>query len=284
VTNDDNTKTTRMTKEQLMAEIKDCAERLGYAPSLAELAKNSNVRTCDVRRHFETYGAAIRACGLERKGSGYDLRLEEIFRNWATVVRKLGKVPSVAEYQTHGNQCARPAMRCFGVWAHVAAGMLKYARDSRLESEWSDVLELTAEHLAAGGGKARNSTRTGLPIQPHPRILEGEPIYGPPNVESPLLLAPSNEQEVILVFGAVARKLGFAILKLQTQFPDGEALREMEPGRWQRIRIEFEYESRNFLRHGHTAEKCHVIVCWRHNWPECPVEVIELSRLAADLW
>jgi len=24
---------------------------------------------------------------------------------------------------------------------------------------------------------------------------------------------------------------------------------------------------------------CDLIVCWVHNWPECPVEVIELSTL-----
>jgi hypothetical protein len=98
------------------------------------------------------------------------------------------------------------------------------------------------------------------------------------------LLAPTNEQEVVCLFGSVARRLGFVILRLQTQYPDGEALREIEPGRWQRVRIEFEYESRNFLHHGHNADRCHLIVCWRHNWPECPVEVIELSKVAGGNW
>ena len=23
---------------------------------------------------------------------------------------------------------------------------------------------------------------------------------------------------------------------------------------------------------------CDLIVCWRHNWPECPLEVLELSE------
>jgi hypothetical protein len=50
----------------------------------------------------------------------------------------------------------------------------------------------------------------------------------------------------------------------------------MEPGHWQMVKIEFEHESRNFLLHGHKPEKCHLIVCWRHNWEECPLEVIEL--------
>jgi len=65
---------------------------------------------------------------------------------------------------------------------------------------------------------------------------------------------------------------------LQSAFPDCEAVREIQPGRWQRVRIEFEYESRNFLTHRHPAGECDVIVCWRHNWAECPLEVVELRR------
>ena len=55
----------------------------------------------------------------------------------------------------------------------------------------------------------------------------------------------------------------------------------MAPGKWQHERIEFEYESKNFLLHGHDPKRCDVIVCWRHNWKECPeeIEVIELSRI-----
>jgi hypothetical protein len=54
----------------------------------------------------------------------------------------------------------------------------------------------------------------------------------------------------------------------------------MMPEKWQRVRIEFEFEieSRNFLTHGHDVKGCAMIV-WKHNWPECPLEVLELSKL-----
>jgi hypothetical protein len=48
------------------------------------------------------------------------------------------------------------------------------------------------------------------------------------------------------------------------------------------VKIEFEQESRNFLKHMHLASECDLIVCWKHNWPECPLEVIEL-RTALSL-
>jgi hypothetical protein len=58
-------------------------------------------------------------------------------------------------------------------------------------------------------------------------------------------------------------------------------MRRVEPGLWQKSRIEFEKESRNFLAHMHPAAHCDLIVCWKHNWKECPVEVLELSKLVS---
>jgi len=36
---------------------------------------------------------------------------------------------------------------------------------------------------------------------------------------------------------------------------------------------------------GHDPKKCDIIVCWVHNWPECPewIEVIELSRVVRQI-
>jgi hypothetical protein len=86
---------------------------------------------------------------------------------------------------------------------------------------------------------------------------------------------------VIFAFGLVARQLGFAVLRFQPGFPDCEALREKVKGQLQRERLEFEFESKNFLRHRHNPNGCDVIVCWKHNWKECPgnLEVIELRKV-----
>jgi hypothetical protein len=68
-------------------------------------------------------------------------------------------------------------------------------------------------------------------------------------------------------------------------FPDCEAKIEVEPGRWQHFRIEFEYESLQFKKLGHDPSQCDLIVCWRHNWKTCPphIQVLELSKLVAQL-
>jgi hypothetical protein len=96
---------------------------------------------------------------------------------------------------------------------------------------------------------------------------------------------PMNEQGVIFAFGLVARHLGFSVLRFQTGFPDCKALREVVRGQLQRVRIEFEFESRNFLKHRHRRDGCDLIVCWRHNWAGCPVhlEVLELKKVLQEV-
>jgi hypothetical protein len=94
-----------------------------------------------------------------------------------------------------------------------------------------------------------------------------------------MLHVPTNEAGVLFLFAAMALELGYVATVVRTGFPDCEALREISPGRLQRVQIEFEYLSRNFLKHRHRVDKCDIIVCWINNWPECPLEVIELSKL-----
>jgi len=96
---------------------------------------------------------------------------------------------------------------------------------------------------------------------------------------------PVNEQGVVLLFGMVAKELGYIVEAVQSGFPDCEAKRQIAPHRWQRVHIEFEFESRNFRDHGHPTTGCDIIVCWRHNWPACPphIEILELSSLLKSL-
>ncbi len=68
--------------------------------------------------------------------------------------------------------------------------------------------------------------------------------------------------------------VGFLIEGLRTGFPDCEAVRQVDKGRFKKVRIEFEFKSRNF---DNDVNGCDIVVCWEHNWPDCPLEVIELK-------
>jgi len=280
-----------MSKEEIVAAILQCTEELRHAPSAGELMTRTKVSLYAIRKTFGNYQRALKACGLERDGSGYVLSMDALFPDWAGVVRKLGRVPTITDYRLHGRHSYRPLVRHFGSWLSVPAGMLDYGREQRLEDAWKDVLEVTAKHLleSAGLGGTQGRWRGGAPGSvasnaiPMPMIANDEPFYGEVMSDAPMIYAPTNEAGVAVLFGAVARDLGFRIARVQSGFPDCEAMRVVAPGRLQRKLIEFEYESRNFRLHQHLAARCNMIVCWRHNWPECPLEVLELSTAVKGL-
>jgi hypothetical protein len=125
-----------------------------------------------------------------------------------------------------------------------------------------------------------STTATPGTAKRHARLPD-RPTYGDPLDFRGLRHAPVNEDGVVFLFGMVARELGYLVESVQVGFPDCEAKRQVAPGQWQRVRIEFEFESRNFRDHGHAAEGCDIIVCWVHNWAEYPVhlEVVELKSV-----
>jgi hypothetical protein len=79
----------------------------------------------------------------------------------------------------------------------------------------------------------------------------------------------------------VARELDFLVEGIHAPFPACEGKREVSPGKWKYVRIEFEFESRNYCSHrdNQKLDACDLIVSWRDNWPDCPpnLEGIELS-------
>ena len=116
------------------------------------------------------------------------------------------------------------------------------------------------------------------------RPFADRPLMGAPMNVGPLANAPVNEMGVMCLFVLLAERLGFIIDVIRSQYPDCEARFEVEPGRWQRVWIEFEFESIGFRNHRHDPNGCDVIVCWRHNWPGYPKKlvVVELSRVIAQ--
>lgn len=96
---------------------------------------------------------------------------------------------------------------------------------------------------------------------------------------------PINEQGVVYLFGLVSEDLNIRVESIQQGYPDCTAIRFLGKGRWERINIEFEYNSSNFIQHGHDPKNCDVIVCWNDDLNEEKkehlkkqgVEVIELK-------
>ena len=226
-------------------------------------------------RLFGNYGMAVRASGMEPP-RGTPTAVANLFLDWAGVARKLGKLPSIFEYEKNSMYSSRPLVSRFKGWRNVPAMMLAHAERAGLEREWTDVVELIK---ASGAGERQVASRWNGDPPGTGKILRDRPTYGPPMMESGMACGPENENGVLFLFGMLAWQLGFVVKKIQTGFPDCLALRKVDEQTWQDVKIEVEHESRNFLRHGHPPKGCDLIVCWIHNWPECPLEVVELSKV-----
>jgi len=266
-----------MTKEEVIASIEKCAEELGRTPKRLEICNLPGISRRTLVRLFGGFREALVACRLPLEGMGHPVGQEDLLLDWVRVARELKKVPNSAEYDFRGKFSLRPFNRLFGNWGNVAVELFKWMRNEPEDERWSDVMGMVAAYVEKAELNRTSGHKGDRTSGLHFRT--GEPQYGAPIRSAVMTYAPLNEAGVLFLFATVARELGFSILRLQTAYPDCEAMREVKQGRQQRVHIELEYESRNYLEHGHPLDGCDLIVCWINNWPECPLEVIELSRI-----
>lgn len=85
----------------------------------------------------------------------------------------------------------------------------------------------------------------------------------------------NNEMGVVAAFASVCNGMGYIIEEIQVKFPDA-VVREIATGRL--LSVEFEYMSSNFKKHGHDENECDLIVCWKHDYQNCPLPVLEMSE------
>jgi hypothetical protein len=280
-------RSTSFTKEEVIATLHACAEKLGRAPRYHELNKMSRITIRHIVRHFGTFNQALRAAGMEVGHAAVSTSMGDLFQDWAEVARKAKRVPSINDQSMHGKYSVTPFLSRFGGWKKVAEGMRAFAESSGLDKKHPTLMEMIAQWSPRGAVRRRAVERgvDGALLGQKPRLLPDRPVYGRPLTPPGLAHELVNEMGVVYLFGMLSERLGYVVTRIQSEFPDCEAFREVSPGRWQRVQIEFEFESRNFLLHKHDPKKCDVIVCWKHNWAECPanIEVIELSSIMKRL-
>jgi len=281
-------------KDDILAAIRAAAEALGKPPSRAEFQAHSGIREYHVLKCFPGWNAAVTAAGLKAHTGNIKLDDSVLLEEWGNLVRELRHIPTRTQYRQHGTYSPGVFERHFGPWSSIPAHFRKFAGD---KSEWTDVLALLPSsslqtRWIAPPGTAQPPPSVS-PIEAEPALLstqtharlDNRPTYGNPIDFRGLRHEPVNESGVVFLFGIVARELGYYVEAVQAGYPDCEAKRQIAPGKWQRVKIEFEFESKNFRDHGHPPEGCDIIVCWRHNWAECPehLEVLELSQVIQEL-
>jgi Homing endonuclease associated repeat len=270
-----------MSRVEILQTIRSCAMKLKHNPSRRDL-RRLRISETALYKHFGGLKGALEKAGLRPSGPGFAQRESTVLLDWARVARKLRKIPTVTEYESRGGFSDMPFHTRYGNWTSVPNAFQRFARKEKIQSKWKDVLGM----IGAQASKVKGSmikVRASHQRTRKQDIFHDRPLYGPLMNLPEMVHEPLNELGVVFAFGLVARQLGFSVLRFQSAFPDCEALREVVRGQLQRMKLEFEFESRNFLRHGHRIDGCDGIVCWKHNWKECPLEVIELRKEIAKI-
>ena len=270
-------------KKHIIDSIARIGSELGRAPSHSEFMARSGISAYSVTRCFECWNDAVRAAGL--RPNTWNVRAEDrtLLEDWGRQVRRNRGVPTFHAYRRKGKYDPSTLERRFGPWSKVPKAFRKFAKRKR---EWADVLALLSVRKRKRTLERKQESASPTSPSKAQHAPRGDrPAYGNPTNFHALRHEPVNEQGVVLVFGMLAKELGFLVEAVQQGFPDCEAKRQIGPERWQRVNIEFEFESRNFRDHRHPLNGCDVIVCWRHNWDDCPkhIEVVELSSVVKSL-
>lgn len=277
------------TPTDVLAAIRKAANDLSKIPSRHEFIAHSGITEYHVLKHFPSWVEAVRAAGLDIRPANVKLGPDPLLEDWGQLVRRLRRIPTRTMYQREGNFSPGTFDKHVGCWSAVPGAFRTWAQG---KEQWVDVLAIIPFQNDAPIQPTYSTTDTNgesppaiAQVRPRHTRLTDRPTYGNPIDFRGLRHEPVNESGVVFLFGMVARELGYLVEAVQAGYPDCEAKRQIGPGKWQRVRIEFEYESRNFRDHGHPPDGCDLIVCWRHNWPDCPshLQVVELCRVLSSL-
>ena len=287
-----NPKGEKISTEDLLADWKRVAEKLGRRPSRAEYVREGRYSAGALTVRFGSW-SGISTAKVAKNAKEIRVSRESYIRN----TRRKTRMPEKANHKEHeGSQ-----RECNGdsvlhnfdrvPLAAVPAPVVGMRRVTEAVAQMvvNTLLAPSNWHLALsqnqkpefnhkGHEGTQREIRTELTLR---GIRKDRPVMGEPFDWRPMTNAPVNELGVMVLFGMVAAGLGLQVESVQGKFPDCIAKRQVAPGKWQHLRIEFEYESKNFKLHGHDPKGCDMIVCWKHNWKDCPaeIEVVELSKL-----
>lgn len=243
----------------------DVAKKLGLTTiSQAEFAKQAGTSYRPIHRLFGSWESFAREAGFELHPA-YKRRIpdEELFGEFFRITSELGRFPSYQDL-SRSNYSVGTFERRFGNYSGFKMAAMAYGiQQSLIQPE-------VAEQEVLKPHRQKEATPAYERLQDHPILGERIDFRG-------LIHAPVNELGVVYLFGILSQELGFVVESVQSEFPDCHAKRRLPKDKWQTVRIEFEYKSSNFLGHKHDLTGCDMIVCWQHDWSNCPLEVLSLG-------
>ena len=292
-----------MSKDEMIAAIRALAKESGTSQiPRHQFMRHTGLSERQVAKIFGSYNGLVEAAGLspyrfpssDQPTYSDDQILAEIVRVLRLPDSKMTRI----FFEQQGSISPSVCERRFGGWLNAlksAQQLLDPAADKELIDRMAEYTAPRITQVRPTKSIVNDDAKEVVPdvIEPSTESILGHQfieadtanVYGDFINFRGLQHAPVNEQGVVFLFGMICRELGYVVEIVKSGFPDCEAKRIIrgKPGKWQRVRIEFEFTSRTFKAHGHDPDLCDVIVCWEHNWPDCPLEVLDLRTAIAGL-
>jgi len=263
-----------MNREEIVAELRRVADLLERETfSRSEFKRHGRVSSGMVEQRFGTWNKALEAAGLVPIDRFKRIADSELDEEWRRVYERLGKVPTRNEFIAECRFSPWVYENRFGNWGNVVTHYLGP------QATGSAAPRSEPDRPRVASRPAARAPLTGSA----PEAAKGKRVFGAPLNFPQLRHEPVNEQGVVLLFGMVARELGFLVDAVGAGFPDCRAKRRIKGEYYVEVDIEFEFKSSNFREHGHDPEKCGLIVCWEHDWRDCPLDVLELKSAIREL-
>jgi len=291
-----------MSKDEMIAAIRALAKELGTNQiPRHQFMRHTGLSERSVAKIFGSYNGLVEAAGLDPyRFPSSDQPIYSDDQILAEIVRVLRMPDSKMTrifFEQQGSMSSSVCERRFGGWLNAlksAQQLLDPITDKELIDRMAEYTTPRISHVRPMRSSPNDEVKEGSQdfIEPSTEPLghqfietDTANIYGDFINFRGLQHAPVNEQGVVFLFGMICRELGYVVEIVKPGFPDCEAKRIIrgKQGKWQRVRIEFEFTARSFKTHGHDPDLCDVIVCWENNWPDCPLEVLELRSAMASL-
>jgi hypothetical protein len=256
-----------MTKQELLDLAEQIASRLGRRRiSQSEFTKEAGISYRPIHRLFGSWTSFTSEAGLKlHPAHKQKIPDESLFKEYFRITAQLGHFPTYQELSLAKYSSGTFEGR-FGTYSDFKVHALQYGIEHGLVEP-----DIAKQEMA----KPTRQRDKGISYEP----LNDRPVFGHRIDFRGLLHAPINELGVVYLFGILSQELGFVVESVQAGFPDCQAKRRLSKDRWQSVRIEFEFKSSNFIAHGHNLTQCDMIVCWEHDWTDCPIEVICLKEI-----
>jgi hypothetical protein len=244
------------TKNDVIEDIQRVASALSRdSLSYREYQSQGKIGRERIKTLYGSWNKALQAASLKIR-KAYRYSDQELLDEVASVVKKVGKIPSGEEWDQTGR-----------------------IRRSVIKARFAGV---------AMACKKASVICPGLPVIEPKRVVQialrcsGEKI-GQPLSYPPFQNAPISELGTLGLFCCLAQQLGFEIVLIKHRFPDILAMRREKEGK-ALVKIEVEFRSRSYVYHGHPLVEPVILVCWEDNWNNSPanIEKIELSKILAQ--